>query len=142
MNDRQFNEKVLQDAHKVKKDIGILVGDSSIQFGRLEDNFRQTTGKAKEDLTTWVEGSVSKVSEGFGRMTDNVRETVDDTAASVKKEVGHGLSQYNKKVKEVVDKVPGNLNAKAARYPWVAISIALAFGFMLGSMLRPSQKYQ
>jgi ElaB/YqjD/DUF883 family membrane-anchored ribosome-binding protein len=32
------------------------------------------------------------------------------------------------------------LGKKAARYPWVAISIALTVGFVLGSLLNPARQ--
>jgi ElaB/YqjD/DUF883 family membrane-anchored ribosome-binding protein len=61
-------------------------------------------------------------------------------AATLKKDVGHGLSQYNAKVQEVADKVPGHFGEMAARYPWVAISLSLAVGLLLGSLLKPARQ--
>ena len=140
MNDKQLENKVRQDAAKVKKDLNALVGDSTVRFTRLEDNLTQATDKAKEDLTTWVEGGVSQLSEGFEKLTGDARDSVVGAAATVKKDVGHGLSQYNAKAQEVADKVPGGFGKKAARYPWVAISIALAVGFMLGIIINPARQ--
>jgi ElaB/YqjD/DUF883 family membrane-anchored ribosome-binding protein len=140
MNDKQLENKVRQDAAKVKKDLNALVGDSTVRFTRIEDNITQATGKAKEDLTTWVEGGVSQLSEGFEKLTGDARDSVVGAAATVKKDVGHGLSQYNAKAQEVADKVPGGIGKKAARYPWVAITIALAVGFLLGILLRPARQ--
>ncbi|MDD5371365.1 MAG: hypothetical protein PHQ40_20025 [Anaerolineaceae bacterium] len=137
MNDRQLEKKVRQDAIKVKKDISTLVGDSAVRFGRFEDNLNQATGKAKEDLTTWVEDSSSQISEGLEKLTDQARETMVSAAVTVKKDVGHGLSQYNTRAQEVADKVPGGWGMKAARYPWVTISIALLVGFLLGIVINP-----
>ena len=139
MNDQQLDNKVRRDATKVKQDMSILVGDSAAQFDRFGDNLSQSTGKAKEDLTTWVEDGISQLSEGIEKLTGDARGTVVDTAATVKKDVGHGLSQYNTKVQEVADKVSGSFGEKAARYPWVGISIALLVGFMLGIVIRPAR---
>lgn len=140
MNDRQFENKIRLDAAKVKKDLGALVGDSTAQISRFENNVSKATNKAKNDLTTWVEDGVTQVSEGFGKVTGDVRESVAGAAQTVKKDVGHGLSQYNAKVQEVANKVPGSFGKKAARYPWVAISIALVAGFLLGSLLKPGRR--
>jgi ElaB/YqjD/DUF883 family membrane-anchored ribosome-binding protein len=140
MNDQQIENKVRKDADKIKKDIGTLVEDSAAQFSRFEDKVSQATGQAKEDLTTWVEDGVSDLSEGFEKMTDEARESVVSAAATVKKDVGRGLSQYNAEVQKVADKVPGGFGKKAARYPWVAISIALVVGLLLGSLLKPSRQ--
>ena len=140
MNDQQLENKVRKDAAKVQKDLSTLVGDGAAWFSRFEDNVSQATGKAKEDLTTWVEDGASQLSEGFEKLTDDARETVVGAAATVKKDIGHGLSQFNAKAQEVADKVPGGFGKKAARYPWVAISIALAFGFLLGNILKPARQ--
>lgn len=140
MTDQQFEDKVCQDTVKVKKDFGTLVGDSSARLSRLGDRVNQATGKAKEDLTARVEDGVSQLSEGFEKLTGDARETVVGVAATVKKDVGHGLSQYNAKAQEVADKVPGDFGKKAASYPWVAMSITLVVGFLLGMLLKPARR--
>jgi len=140
MNDQQLENEVRHDAAKVKKDIGTLVEDGTAQVSRLKDKVSEAPGKLKEDLTTWVEDSVSQLSEGFEKLADDAKDTVVGAAATVKKDVGRGLSQYNAKAQEVADKVPGGFGKKAASYPWVAISIALVVGFILGSLLRPAQQ--
>jgi len=106
---------------------------------QLENNVRQDVAKLNQDLTTSVEDSFSQLSEGFEKLTSDTRETVVSAAAMVKKDVGHGLSQYNAKAQEMVDKVPGGIGEKAARYPWVTVSIALAMGLLLGSLLKPTR---
>jgi ElaB/YqjD/DUF883 family membrane-anchored ribosome-binding protein len=139
MNDKQLADKVRKDAEKVKKDVNTLVEDGSAQVSRFGGRVSQATGQAKEGLTTWVEDGVSDLSEGFEKLTDEARESVVDAAATVKKDVGHGLRQYNAKIQKVAEKVPGDLDKKVAKYPWVAISIALVVGFILGSMLKPAR---
>jgi len=141
MNDQQLEHKVRQDAVRVKKDLGTLGKDSAALAGRYGDNLSQAPGKAKDDLTAWVEDGVSQLSEGFEKLTDDAKKSVADTAATVKKDVGRGLSQYNAKAQEAADKVPGDFGKKAAKYPWVAISIALVFGFLLGFLLKPARQF-
>ena len=140
MNDQKLDNKIRQDAAKVKKDLNNLVEDSAVRLSRYGDNVSQATGKAKEDVTTWVEDGVSQLSDGFEKLKGDARESVVSAAATVKKDVGHGLSHYNAKAQEVADKVPGGFGKKAARYPWVAISIALAVGFMLGIIINPARQ--
>ena len=109
MNDLLVDEKVRQDAEKVKKDLNTLVGDG-----------------------------ISNITEGFKKITGDAKETVADAAATVKKDVGHGLSQYNAKAQEYADKVPGELGEKVAKYPWVAVSVGLGIGLLLGGLIMPS----
>jgi ElaB/YqjD/DUF883 family membrane-anchored ribosome-binding protein len=140
MNDRQLENKVRQDAVRVKKDMNILVGDSTARFGQFESNVSKTALKAKEDLTTWVDDNVTQLSEGVDKMSGDLKETAVSTAATVKKEVEKGLIQYNTKAQEFAEKVSGSFGVKAVQYPWVAISIALAAGFLLGSLLKPARR--
>jgi ElaB/YqjD/DUF883 family membrane-anchored ribosome-binding protein len=141
MNDQKLDRKIRKDAAKVKKDLQTLVRDSTTRVGRYEDKASQATGKAKDDLTTWVDNSISQLSKGFKKLTGDAKETLVSTAVTVKKDVGHGLRHYNVKSQEVADKVPGSFGKKTARYPWVAISIVLAVGFLLGSLLKPARQH-
>ena len=92
------------------------------------------------NLTTWVVNNISQLSKGFEKLTGDARETMVDTTATVKKDVRHGLSHFNKKSQEVADKVPGDFGKKAARYPWVAISLVLVAGFLLGGLIKPARQ--
>jgi ElaB/YqjD/DUF883 family membrane-anchored ribosome-binding protein len=111
-NEQLLDEKVRKDAEKIKKDVNLMVGDS-----------------------------VSRISQEFDKLANTTRGTVASAAETVKREVGNGLSQYNEKAQDVAEKVPGDIANKAAQYPWVAISIALTVGFLLGSFIKPSRKY-
>lgn len=141
MNDQQLENKVRKDTAKVKKDLSVLVGDSTVQFDNFKDNVNQASDKTKEDITAWVEGGVSQLNEGLEKLTGDAREAVINVVESAKKDVGHGLSQYNARVQEVADKVPGSFGKKASRYPWVAISISLFVGFLLGSLLKTTRRF-
>jgi ElaB/YqjD/DUF883 family membrane-anchored ribosome-binding protein len=111
MNDRQYERKVEQDAAKVKRNLSSLFGNSVNQ----------------------VESKVEEIA-------DDAKETYDKTADTVKKDVTRGLSQYNAKAQEYVEKIPGGLAEKAAKYPWVAITIGLGVGVLLGGLLKPSRR--
>lgn len=129
-------KRIRKDVAQVKKESGILVEDGAAQLSRFGDNVSQATDKAKDDLATRVGDGVSQLSEGFEKLTSDTRELVVDAAATVKKDVGHGLSQYNAQAQKVADKVPGGFGKKVSRYPWVAISIGLVVGLLLGVLLR------
>jgi ElaB/YqjD/DUF883 family membrane-anchored ribosome-binding protein len=98
---------------------------------------RQDADKVKKDFSAMLEDSISQLSEEFDKLTGEAKETVVGVTATMKKEVGNGLSQYNAKAQEVANKVPGGLGEKAVRYPWVALSVAVVVGFLLGSLLKP-----
>jgi ElaB/YqjD/DUF883 family membrane-anchored ribosome-binding protein len=140
MNDQKLTKKVRQDAEKVKKEISTLVGDSASLLGRFGGNVSQATGKAKDDITAWVEDGVSQLGTGIDKATNGASNAAGKAAAAVKKDVGRGLRRYNQKAQELADRVPGGLGKKVASYPWVAISIAVALGFLLGGLLKPTRQ--
>ena len=106
-----------------------------------ENQMSQDTAKVKKDLNTLLENSVSQFTEGIEKITGEAKDSVLGAAETVKKDVGFRLNQYNAKAQEVVDKVPGGFSDKAVRYPWVALSLAVGVGFLLGSLLKPTRQY-
>ncbi len=137
MNDRQLENKVRMDTARVKKDIAVLVEDGIAQLGNMEARANKTALKARDDLTTWVADGSSQFGDGVEKITADARVNVMHAVAAVKKDVGHGLSQYNANAQKVVNKIPGNFGAQTARYPWVAITLAFGVGITLGSLFRP-----
>ena len=111
MNDKAFENKVDRDLDNLNKDFAILGDDSLTGLSRM-----------------------------FEQMADDVKETVADAVEAINQTVGQGLSQYNVKVQDAVDKVPGGLSEKAARYPWVVVTLSLAVGLLLGNVLKPARK--
>lgn len=139
MNDQNLDKKLLLDAVRVKKDLSTLVEDSAVRLGRIESGVSQATIKAKDDLTTWVEESVTQISSGVGKMTHDVKKTLTDSAAAVKTDVGQGMNKYNTRVQKIADQVPGDFSKKVARYPWVSISIVLVIGLLMGIVFTPTR---
>jgi len=111
MNDRAFENKVNRDVNRAKKDIATL-GDDGI------------TG----------------LSRTFEQLTDDMKTTVTDAVKTFNKRVEHGLRQYNTKVQDVADKVPGGFGKKATGYPWVTVTMSLVFGLLLGALLKPGRQ--
>jgi len=118
MDDKAFENKVNQDINKTKEDVATL----------------------RDDVATLGDDGAT----GLGRMIDQLAgDTKQMVAAGVKtinQEVGQGLTQYNAKVQEFADRVPGDLGKKAAIFPWVTITMSLAFGLMLGLLLKPGRQ--
>jgi ElaB/YqjD/DUF883 family membrane-anchored ribosome-binding protein len=139
MNDLRINKKTRRDTSRLRKDISTLAGDNTARLGRFGDDVSYAADKAKEDLTTWVEDGVNQMSEGFEKFSGEAKGTMLDAAAAMKKDVGHGLSQYNDLAQEAADQVPGGFSKQAARYPWVVISVGLVIGFLLGRLLKPTR---
>ena len=106
----------------------------------FENKVNRDIDKAKEDVATLGEDGVTGLSRKFEQLTDETKEMVTDAVKSLNQEVGHGLSTYNAKVQDFADRLPGDFGKKAARYPWVTITMSLAAGLLLGVLLKPRRQ--
>jgi len=121
MNDVEFENKVNRDIDKAKEDVATL----------------------REDAATLGEDGATGLSRIVDRWTDDAKKMVvvaENTFNKGVEGVGQGLSQYNAKVQDVADRVPGSFGKKAARYPWVTITLSLVFGLLLGALLKPDHR--
>ncbi len=130
----------MNEIKQIKKDVNILVGDTTAQLGKIEDDLSQAAIQAKADLTTWVEEGVSQIKLEFEKMTDEAKKSLANTAASVSTDVELQLRQYNTKIQDIVDRVPGDLGKKAVSYPWIAISLGVLSGILMGFILKPTHR--
>jgi ElaB/YqjD/DUF883 family membrane-anchored ribosome-binding protein len=105
----------------------------------FENKVNQDVEQAKNDLTTLGDDGVTGLTRKFEQLTDETKKTVDVAVKNVNKAVGQGLSEYNAKVQDVADRVPGDFAKKVAGYPWVSITISLAVGLLLGALLKPGR---
>jgi ElaB/YqjD/DUF883 family membrane-anchored ribosome-binding protein len=105
-----------------------------------EKQEQQDTDRIKKDLNKMLANRVSQITEEIDKLTEEAKEAMLGAAESVKKDMGSRLDLYNSKAQEVVEKVPGGLVDKATRYPWVAISLALVAGLVLGGLLKPTRQ--
>ncbi len=110
MNDKKFKQQVIRDVDKAKSDLATLRDDGITGLNRI-----------------------------FEQLTGDTQKTVDVAAKTINQTVGQGLSQFNAKVQDVADRVPGDLGKKALGYPWVTITISLVVGLVLGALLKPGR---
>jgi len=112
MNDKQFENKVDRDVEQAKNDIATLGDDGITGLNRIVE-----------------------------QLTEDTKKTVDVAVKNANKAVGQGLSQYNTKIQDVADKVPGGFSKKATEYPWVTMTISLVAGLLLGILLKPGRQH-
>jgi ElaB/YqjD/DUF883 family membrane-anchored ribosome-binding protein len=132
MNDKAFEDKVKEDLDTIKE-------DGYTGLDRWEDKVGQSTEKAKERLTTWAEDSAAQISRKLEMLKGDTVDKVVVAAKTIEQDVDQGLNQYNGKIQDLADQVPGGFSRKAARYPWVTISISLAIGLLLGMLIKPTR---
>ena len=129
MNDKAFENKVNRDVNQAKKDFATLGEDNVTGLTRI-----------KKDLATLGEDGVTGLNRKFEQLADDTKNVVAAAVKTFNKDVGHGLSQYNAKVQDVADRVPGGFGKKAAGYPWVTITMSLVLGLLLGVLLKPGRQ--
>jgi ElaB/YqjD/DUF883 family membrane-anchored ribosome-binding protein len=117
-----------------------LEGKKMMNDKQFEKRVNRDVDKAKNDLATLRDDGITGLSRKFEQMTDDTKKSVDEAVKTVNKAVGQGLSQYNAKVQEFADKVPGDFGKKAAGYPWVTMTISLIVGLLLGAILKPGRQ--
>jgi ElaB/YqjD/DUF883 family membrane-anchored ribosome-binding protein len=120
MDDNAFENKVNRDIDKAKEDVAAL----------------------RVDAATLGDDGVTGLSRKFEQLTDETKGMVTDAVKTLNKDVGRGLSTYNAKVQDYADRLPGDFGKKAARYPWVTITMSMAFGLLLGVLLKPGRQPQ
>jgi len=118
MDDKAFEDKVNRDIDKTKADVATL----------------------GEDATTLGKDGASGLGRIFDQLADDTKQMVSVGVKTINQEVGQGLSQYNAKVQEYADRVPGDFAKKATIFPWVTITMSVAFGLMLGLLLKPGRQ--
>ena len=107
---------------------------------QLEKKIRNDMAVIRRDLDALMKNNASKITQGYEKLKSEAKETLGDAVDTVKKEVGHGLSEYDAKVQEYANKVHGDLDDMVTNYPWVAITIGLGIGLILGGLLIPARK--
>ena len=106
----------------------------------FEDKVTGDVDQAKKDLATLGDDGVTGLSRIFQQLANDAKETATVAVQTLNQSVGQGLSQYNAKVQEVADGIPGGFAKKAAAYPWVTITVSLALGLLLGLLLKPGRR--
>ena len=105
----------------------------------FEKKVNQDIDQAKKDIATLTDDGATGLSRKYEQLEEDVKSTVTDAVKTINKGVEKGLSQYNTKVQDVADRVPGDFSKKVVSYPWVTITLSLALGLFLGALLKPGR---
>ena len=80
----------------------------------FEKRINRDFDRAKRDLAALRDDAVTGLSKKFEQLADGPRKKAAVAVKTLNKSVGQSLNQYNSKVQDVVDRVPGDLGKKAA----------------------------
>ncbi len=99
---------------------------------RTLDRIGQDTKKVRNDVVELAKDSSARINHGIEKIAGDAQDTVSTAAKTMVRDVSQGLTQYNSRVDGLVAKMPGDINKKASRYPWVAMSFILVAGLLVG----------
>ncbi len=102
----------------------------------LEKKINRDLERARRDLSELSDDIITRLRGNFGQLADNPRKSATVAMKNLNKSIGQGLEQYNTRVQDVVDRVPGDIGKKARGYPWVAITMSMLLGLMVGGIIR------
>ncbi|MHB8133490.1 MAG: hypothetical protein ACYDH1_04610 [Anaerolineaceae bacterium] len=125
---------------RTKEDLETLKDDVAAGMKEFGDKVNQTAENVKKYNTSFMEDGAARFSRKFEGLKSDAIEKANDTVKTIGKDVNHGLDQYNKKVQDLADSMPGDFIKNSSRYPWVAISLILVAGFTLGFLLKPTRQ--
>ena len=106
------------------------------RINRDFDRARRDLAVLRDDVFTGLSSKVEQLSDGPRKSAAVAVKTLNKSIGQGLDQIGQGLDQYNTKVQSVVDRVPGDLGKKAAGYPWVAITMSMVLGLVLGTLLK------
>jgi ElaB/YqjD/DUF883 family membrane-anchored ribosome-binding protein len=99
---------------------------------QFEKKMRQDANKVIKDVHTLLEDGAAQLGRFEERMSQGGKQAKEDLvnwAEESASQMGDGF-----------EKVTGSMAQKVTDHPWVAISVGLAFGFVLGSLLKPARQ--
>jgi ElaB/YqjD/DUF883 family membrane-anchored ribosome-binding protein len=84
------------------------------------------------------EGS-ARLSASLDRLADQMQKRYNITRDKAELTMSRFLDQYDHKVYELVQSLPGDLDRRVIRYPWAAIATMLGVGLLVGFITKPGR---
>ena len=84
------------------------------------------------------DASQTRLAASVDRLVDQMQKRYDISRDRAELTVSRFLDQYDHKVYEVVQRLPGDLDRRVIRYPWATIATTLGLGLLVGFIIKPS----
>ena len=109
--------------------------NAEVMRGKLDEirsDSRRLWNRRSDEGRTRLAGSVD-------RLVDQMQKRYNITRDKAELTVGRFLDQYDHKVYEVVQRLPGDLDRRVIRYPWATIATTLGLGLLVGFIIKPNR---
>lgn len=100
---------------------------------QLENKVRRDADKVKKDIRTLLGHGADRI--------ERFEDQVSQGSVKAKEDLATWAEDSASQVGDKFEKVTTSLAQQVSSHPWVAISIGLAFGFLLGSLIKPVQHF-
>ena len=118
----------------------IAVRRTKQKEGATQQSEAQLAEAARQFAENKRDAVVDAVQERYGQVKEKAQE-VGETLTSKRddaiEQMDYRLNEYNSKIDEAADNLPGDLKQKIMRYPWVTLVSALGLGAIIGFWLKP-----
>ena len=109
--------------------------NAEVMRGKLDeirDNSRRLWNRRSDEGRTRLAGSVD-------RLVDQMQKRYHINRDKAELTVSRFLDQYDHKVYQVVQRLPGDLDRRVIRYPWATIATTLGLGLLVGFIIKPNR---
>ena len=102
------------------------------KLDEIRSNSRRLWNRRSDEGRTRLAGSVDRLADQMQKRYHISRDKAELT-------VSRFLDQYDHKVYELVQSLPGDLDRRVIRYPWASIATMLGLGLLVGFIIKPSR---
>lgn len=99
--------------------------------------------KVQDTLEDKREAVVDQAQKSYDQMKTKASEAADNFSRktdAAKQEMKNRMIDYDRKLEEVADRLPGDVTQTVTRYPWVTLVAVTLLGFVAGMWLKPCFK--
>ena len=100
------------------------------KLDEIRNNSRHLWNRRRDEGRTRLTASVDRLADQMQKQYHITRDKAELT-------VSRFLDQYDHKVYEAVQRLPGNLDRRVIRYPWATIATTLGLGLLVGFIIKP-----
>lgn len=102
------------------------------KLDEIRNNSRHLWNRRRDEGRARLAASVDRLADQMQKRYHISRDKAELTMSRL-------LDQYDHKVYELVQSLPGDLDRRVIRYPWASIATMLGLGVLVGFIIKPSR---
>ncbi len=102
------------------------------KLDEIRENPSRLWNRRNDEGRTRLTGSVDRLADQMEKRYHITRDKAELTMSRF-------LDQYDHRVYDLVQKLPGDLDRRVIRYPWATIATMLGLGLLIGFIIKPGR---